>query len=503
MDTPSTPPPGSTPPARNKPTLSGPIAEPTATKTSPPAKPATPPPPPPRAPASSAAPRETPPESPAPPPASGKAVPAPSAPPPDGLARAKAAYEKIFPVGAPHSKYGPAVIAGLAIVVLLLTRCAVSSVGDKISAASAARTEAKRVQSTGVLLVKSNRTEATVEAKRIVAAGEADAASVQGPLGQPLTYLEPGKYAVTVHATGWPDAKGEVDIHAGQPTETTIAFKGGSLRLESDPAGATVKRGSEILGKTPLVIPLLPPGEVALTLDYPSWPAFPFKATVTENQESAATARLPHGKVVLDSFPTGATVLQGRSTLGKTPLTLERVPAGSCKYTFQLKGFPTVDVALTVTDGKETNYAPALGFFFPALEPAQLLREVWIADDRSKITTGFNATNGIYRPRNDVVKNIHRETLYNRWLNKPYRFSGVVKSYDAAGGRVEFVEQKSDLARYRVIAEVPPGTKLAAPLTKETTLAIYGTLTATEEPAWPGRVITLEMTSADFLPDTK
>lgn len=497
MATPSTPPPGSTPPPRNKPTLSGPIAEPTATKPQPPTKQLSTPPPP-RPLASTGAPREAPlPDSPEPPPA--KAV--TTTPPLDALARAKAVYDQVFPVGAPHRKYGPAVIVGLVLVVLLLARCAVSSAGGKISAVSAERAEAKRLQSTGVLLVKSNRPDAIVEAKRIVAAGEPAAASVQGPLGQTLPYLEPGKYTVTVHAAGWPDAKGEIEVRAGQTTETSVNFTGGSLRLVSEPAGATVKMGSEILGKTPLVIPLLPPGEVPLTLEYPSWPALPFKATITENQESSATARLPHGKVVLDTFPSGATVLQGRTALGKTPLTLERVPAGSRKYTFQMKGFPTVDVALAVTDGKETNYAPALGSFFPALDPAQLLRDVWIAEDRSKITTGFNATTGIYRPRNDVVKNLHRESLYNRWLNKPYTFSGVVKSYDAASGRVEFSEQKSDLSRYRLIAEVPPGTKLAAPVTKDSTLTIYGTLTAVEEPAWPGRVITLEVTSGDFLPD--
>jgi hypothetical protein len=500
METPPPPPPGSKPPERSKPVLSGPITEPMA-KSSPAAKP---PPPParPRPPSAPAAAPETPRPVSRPPVSAPVAVAAPAADA-GAFGRAKALYAQVFPAGSPRRRYGPAVLVGLVLVLLLLAQCAISATGRKISEASAARTEAKRVQSTGVLVVKSNRPEATVEARRVVAAGQTPEASVQGPQGGTLSYLSPGKYAVTLHAPGWPDAHGEVDVAPGAQAEATVNFQGGSLRLDSLPTGATVKYGNEVLGKTPLVVPLLPPGELALTLEYPAWPALPFKASIALGQESTASVRLPHGKVILDTSPSGATILQGRTTLGHTPLTLEQVPAGVRKYTVQAKGFPTVEVALTVVDGQDTTYTPALGSFFPALDPAALLREVWIPDDRSKITTGFNSTTGIYRPRNDIVKNIQRETLYNHWLHKPYKFAGVVKSYDAASGRVEFAEQKSELARHRLLAQVTPGTKLAAALTKDTTLAVYGTLTAVEEPAWPGRVITLELTDADFLPDEK
>lgn len=416
--------------------------------------------------------------------------------PPSGLAKAKALYDQAFPVDSPRRRYGPAIIAGVVIVILLLAQCAVSSAGKKISEVSAAHTEAKRVESTGILVVKSNRPEATVTATRLASTDNPSATPAQGTLGQPLTYLPPGKYDITLHSAGWPDAHAQIDVPAGKTTETTINFKGGSLRLDSDPTGAIVRLGTADLGKTPLTIPLLPPGEVQLTFEYPSWPLVPLKVTVVEDKETPATVRLPHGKVVLESEPAGATVLANRSPIGKTPLAIDPVPAGPRKYAVQLKGFPAIEVSVTVVDAQEAKYHAVLGSFFPLLDPGALLRDVWIPDDNSKITTGFNATTGIYKPKNDVVKNIHREGLYNRWLNKVYKYSGTIKSYDSATGKIEFAENKSELARYRVIAHAPSG----ASFPKDATASVYGLLEFVEEPTWPGRVITLELTGAQFLP---
>ena len=426
---------------------------------------------------------------------------------PDALAKAKAFYDRLFPVESPQRKSGPFIVIAAVIIVLLLAKCAMSSVGEKISASSQARAEEKRVRTTGVLVVKSNRSEAAVEATLAASPERPAPEIVKGVLGQPLPRLTPGKYAVTLHADGWPEARGEVDVPAGQQTEATINFRSGSLRLDTDPTGATVKFGNIDLGKTPLVIPQLPPGENKLSLQYPSWPAVPYKAVITENQEAAATVRLPHGKLTVDSVPAGAIVVLEGKSYQQTPLFFDPVAAGPKKLTLQLKDFPPLEVSVTVVDGEEVKIRPVLGTAFPVLDPAELLRAVWIPDDSTRAAGTPNATTGIYRPKNDVVKNIHRERLYNRWQRKIYRFSGPIKSYDAASGRVEFAELKSELARYRVVAQVRPGTMSPVPVKKDAkdkepvVLAVYGRLTAVEEPAWPARVITLELSDADFLPE--
>lgn len=422
---------------------------------------------------------------------------------PDALAKAQSAYDRLFPPGTPRRKFGPWVLIAAVIIVLLLAKSAVTSAGDKISAVSQARAEEKRVQSTGVLVVKSNRPEATVEAVRLASADDPSTARINGALGQAMPNLTPGKYAVKLRAEGWPDALGEVDVPAGQQTEATVNFKSGSLRLETVPAGAIVKLGKAVLGKTPLLVPQLPPGENSLSLEFLSWPAVPHQVTITENQEAAATVRLPHGRLVVDSFPAGATVVLQGKAFNKTPLFFDPIAVGPHKVTVQAKGFPPMEVSVTVTDGTETKVRPILGTAFPLLDPAALLSAVWLPDDSNvaRITTG------LYKPRNDVVKNLRRDWLYNGWLNKTYRYSGAIKAYDAATGRVEFAEQKSDLARYRVVALVKPGTPSPAPVKKDAkdkepvVLALYGHLTDVDEPSWPGRVISLELTNAEFLPE--
>ncbi len=484
------------PPSRNKPVLNPVNAPvPTAKPTPPPAfKPA------------AATPEPTPaatPGAPAVKPAKAAAVAKPDAAP-DAMAKVKAAYDRVFPPESPQRKSGPAIVIVLVIIILLLAKCAVSSAGDKISAVSQARAEEKRIQSTGVLVVKSNRPEATVEAILAAAAGQPAPEAVKGVVGQPLPRMTPGKYAVTLHADGWPDARGTVDVPAGQQTDVTIPFKGGSLRLDSDPTGAAVKLGNTVLGKTPLLIPLLPAGQAALTFEYPSWPAVTLKVTVAENVESAQTTRLPHGKLVIESAPAGAMVQVGGRNFGKTPLTLESFPAGEVKIKVLATDYPALDVKAMVEDHGEAKVSLQLGAYFPALDAEALLRGIWIPDDPNRLAP-LDGTTGPYQPQNGIVKNLNRKRLHQTWLNKRYHFSAIVKSYDSASGKVEFAEQENGFSKYRVTAFLTPDARkdpaLAVPLAKGATLtlSLYGLLTAVEEPRWPSKVIRFDLSGAELL----
>lgn len=387
----------------------------------------------------------------------------------------------------PRSLY--ALVAALTAFAFAATGCSKSP--EKIKAEQAA----ELARTTGSVLVNTNLKDAVI---KVVPADAAAGSPREGAGNQPISAVLPGKYTVIATLEGWPEARAETTVQTGQTSTLTLNFPSGSLRLESVPAGAEVKLGARELGKTPLTLAQLPVGETTLTFEYPSWPAVTQKVTVVENQETATTVRLPHGKLILDSIPSGATVLFNRKSVGTTPLTLDAVPAGARKYSFQLKPFPTIEVALTIVDGKETTYTPALGAFFPLLDPAELLHQVWIPDDRSKITTGFNSVTGVYRPKNDIVKNIHRERLYSNWQLKFFRYTGQVKSYSA--GKIEFEEGKGGVAPFRVTALL---LKAGGTVQKGATVSVYGKLIAVEEPAWPGRTVTLELESAEVLPEVK
>lgn len=358
-------------------------------------------------------------------------------------------------------------------------------------------------KTTGRLVAKSNLSNVTIAATRLAAPGDVTTANFSGTTDQALSGLPAGKYAVIAHAEGWPDVREEAVVDAERTTELMINFKGGSLRLDSDPAGATVRLGTAVLGRTPLVVPQLPPGACQLSLEYPSWPAVLFKTTITENVESTGSVRFPYGKVTVETTPAGTTVSLGKRVLGQTPLTMEQFPAGTRKLTLQARDFPPLDVSVTLEDHGEVKLHPALGAAFPALDPAALLRAFWVPDNPDLIAPPTDGVTGPFQSRNGIVKNINRKRLFEVSMNRRYRFSAMIKAYDQASGRIEFAEQESELSKYRVLAILSAGARsdpdVTAQLVKGASFTLYGRLTAVEEPRWPSKIIMIELSAAEPL----
>jgi len=491
---PAAPPPENIPPpAKAKPTLTAWKAEQLAS-----ARQSAPPPPPPSSsplapPAPPAPPAPTPqPMKPVPPPSPRSATPPPASPR-SGL---QAFYDGLFPPESPRRRFGPIIIAvGLVLFVLLVAKC-VSKSPEQLQAAAAKHI----AETTGRLIVKSNRPNTTVEVTRIPAAGETASAARNGTEGgaaeQVFSALPQGRYAVMARSTGWPEIRSEVTVETGRTAELGVKFKTGSLRLDSEPIGATVRLGDEELGKTPLTIAQLPPGENQFVLQYPSWPALPFKTTITENVEATATAHLPNGKLVVQSNPAGATIRMWGRTVGQTPQTFEHVPAGINKLNLRSKDFPALDVTVTVEDRGEAKLNIELATGLPLLDSAALLRDVWVPDNPDNLAPPFAGLNGPTQPKNGVIRNLHRKRLYETWLHKSFRFSATVKTYDRESGQIEFTELKSELSKYRVLANLSPAARsdkdLPAQLGKGATFTFYGRLDAVEESRWPAKVITFE-----------
>ncbi len=356
---------------------------------------------------------------------------------------------------------------------------------EEIKAAKAAH----EAETTSRLLVKSNHANATIETTRVPAAGEPAPAPINGVVGQSLGPLPPGKYVLITRTEGWPEIRQDVTLVAGQTNEIAVNFKSGSLRLDSVPSGATVKIDGAVLGRTPLVVPQLPLGERKVVLDYPGWPALPVKLTINENVETAETVRLPHGKLSVASFPAGATVLFGGRALGQTPLTIDRFQAGTKKLTLQSKDFPPLEITITLEDQGEVAVSPALSEGYPLLEAPAFLREVWVAtaagDHGKTVLSGFRSQSG-------YVRNLDRKKLFESWLGKKFRFTGIVKAYNPASGDLEIAEEKNELTKYRLTAKLSPAALanrefIAQLNTKGAIVALYGRLSEVEEPEWPAR----------------
>lgn len=459
-----------------------------------------------------------PPFSPPPPPASAPplapapiaaAAPAAAAPPartkpapPPGASNASVALApKKFAVLPPKRRQALIIAATAVLILLVLAAGKFASFGERRSAGPDPLTTSR-------LVVKSNRPDATIEATRLPAAGEKASAtlhgSAEGAAEQAMPGLPPGKYTLLTRSTGWPDITQEVSLTAGQTTEVVVNFKVGSLRLDSVPTGAMVRQGEVVLGRTPLVVPQLPPGECQLSIEYPAWPPLSFKTTIAEGRETAETARLPHGRLVVESSPAGATVLFAGRPIGQTPLTVERFQAGTKKLTVQAKDFPPMEISVAMEDHGEAKVSVSLSDAFPVLDPVALLSAVWretAPEDKDRLSPVFSQTIN-FKPKNGIVRNLDRKKLFENWLDRKFRYTGTIRSYNRESGKIEFVDQSSENIRGRVLAQLSIATRsdkdLVARLTKGATFSVYGRLDSVEEPSWPAKVITLELSPAEL-----
>lgn len=423
------------------------------------------------------------------PPAETAAAPAP---PPSEPRKLPGLYDSLFPIGSPLRRFGPVILVAIVVVVLFLGKCAMSHSSRKT-------VQGPDPKTTGRLQAKANLANVTIAATRLAAPGDVSTASFSGATDQPLSGLPPGKYTVVAHADGWPEVHEEATVEVERTTDVLINFKGGSLRLDSDPTGATVRSGATVLGRTPLVIPQLPPGACQLTLEYPFWPLGTFNTTISEGVESTGLVHLPYGKLTVETALPGTTVLIGKRVLGKTPLTVDPFPAGTRKLTLQAKDFPSMEVPVTLEDHGDVKLRPMLGAVFPVLDPAVLLRSVWVREDEDRLAPPLEGVTGAFQSRNGIVKNLNRKLLSENWLQKRYRFTAIVKGYDPANGQIECVEQPNELSKFRIVAILAPDIRgdsdLIAQLVKGASLTLYGRLNAVEEPRWPSKVIMLEYSS--------
>jgi hypothetical protein len=193
------------------------------------------------------------------------------------------------------------------------------------------------------------------------------------PLGiTPLRGIEvyPGTHVIGLSLEGHRPAELRVLIQAGKTLTQRITLKAlppttGRLTLTSKPAGAEVRLGQQLLGKTPLKAVKLFKGDHQLQVTLPGYlpSTVPVRIDPGGNVKKKVTLRpIPSstGVVKVTTKPPGATVVSGASNWGVTPLTLPKVPPGSYPVTVRMPGFPPVNKTLQVVAGQEAVLAVTL-----------------------------------------------------------------------------------------------------------------------------------------------
>ena len=83
---------------------------------------------------------------------------------------------------------------------------------------------------------------------------------------------------------GWPDRSERVTIEAAGTARVATTFQGGTVTINSSPAGATVLQGGLLLGKTPLTLENLPPQDVTYELNAHGYEPLKVSGTLAEGR---------------------------------------------------------------------------------------------------------------------------------------------------------------------------------------------------------------------------
>ena len=176
----------------------------------------------------------------------------------------------------------------------------------------------------------------------------------QGKLPMRINDVPVGSYSLVARRKGWELAE-DVSVSQGNVTITHIDFPYGSIGVSSEPSGLVVSTNGVEVGKTPTVLRELKPGSYELM------------ASDGENDLVAAINVGPkeqvkksfvfrYGAVQLASTPTGAAVLRRGKEVGKTPLTLGRLPAGESPVELRFDGYAPTNFTIVGLEGVTTNY---------------------------------------------------------------------------------------------------------------------------------------------------
>jgi hypothetical protein len=177
--------------------------------------------------------------------------------------------------------------------------------------------------------------------------------------------LPPGRHAVTLTLAGYVPLELTAEIVASKTTDLgpiKLERALGALAVTSSPAelefsirpSSTPADAAPLQrGRTPAQLNDLPTGEYVVQFSRAGWPDRAERVTVERGATARVTTAFEGGTVVINSSPTGATVLQGGLLLGKTPLTLGGLPPHDVTYELRADGFEPLKVSGTIGEGRQ------------------------------------------------------------------------------------------------------------------------------------------------------
>jgi len=180
----------------------------------------------------------------------------------------------------------------------------------------------------------------------------------EGKLPQTIEDIPSGTYWLAVSRKGWGQSA-QISIHQGNVATNIIEFPYGSIELTSEPTGLAVATNGVEIGKTPITIKELKPGRYSLS-------ASDGENDLIADLDVASKEAIKHnfafhyGTVEVITAPVGATVFRKGKEVGKTPLTLNHVPAGDVSVELSLHDYVSTNLQIHAVEGIMTNVSARL-----------------------------------------------------------------------------------------------------------------------------------------------
>jgi len=172
-----------------------------------------------------------------------------------------------------------------------------------------------------------------------------------------FTDIVPGTFSIAIHADGYEDYRQDVTVAADTPNDLgtiNLVQKTGNLSLTSPQSGVTYTLTGpgnySHDGQVPDKIQNLPMGDYQVTVSQADWKLAPLVVTIHDHDNVQKEIKFPYANVSLSSTPSGATVRDGRTVLGQTPLSLTQLRPRDLHVSVDLPPYTVQQVDIHVPD---------------------------------------------------------------------------------------------------------------------------------------------------------
>ena len=199
-----------------------------------------------------------------------------------------------------------------------------------------------------------------------------DKKTIAGSTPDTIDNLPLGKYDVKLIEPGWPAYALSADVNSGGPVEVSREFKGGSVELTSDPAGATIFVAGSKLGTAPLMANL-PIGPVEVTSRFGTLVAV--VQTLVPDAQRTVSFHFKHsyGTLLVSSDRTDSVLIVDGVDNGHPPAQLFLAP-GNHKLLLSAPNAPDKTRRVDLLEGQhvnvQINFGPMIGEVAAVVNPS-------------------------------------------------------------------------------------------------------------------------------------